>query len=683
MPTDAPEVLQREDAVEEHEDDAASDPDVCIESVKKVRAIVADHADFVGLWQTSLVGVFSCYDDMVAEMESIITDRFLPNVEMRKALLAVAESAAHLGEVTDKSDPEEAILGVIAQASPSMTAAPSSYVQVCISMVAALSGIPQDKKMILPESGPDIQALTLDAETSDDAPDDALTVKRSCIVEFPQHVVASTFATESVDFLQKCAAQLMGQFMEHIKVKCIILPNTAAVDAARGNGLARLAACVIDGAVVTQHAALEEATLDNVLTNMSKPTACKSLLRVLLDIAPLVDVSSLVVAAMQEHMSATKVTDDAVDILRFAFGAYAELQHIARSIASYAPLTANSGYACGDTGAKDSVTQIIIGLRKMCASAKELLEQVPPALLKLGFPGPVVTPELGSNWLKVVSEKVVPEMAEHCIKDVASILDRHSSELRSKLPNFEHIFPEGLYIRNLAASELLHAPHRAALPKHSVQLFHFIGSLARVHTALHLSPPAVSHPLTKATIAAAQVVYDRAKLIVSIIAHAHVIQVETGAQQKLSAAALLKRADPVPQVLLQARAGALADILDKSLPTPRLRKLANPPAGRLPPMPDRRPPDRRPPARPPTRQRVPGRRPASPMPAHARHARSDGRACMPPPACSCFWGAARVAKMSASAPAEPQELRNIIGPTAGDEGDEATPAKRSKRPRVT
>lgn len=428
MPTDAPEVLQREDAVEEHEDDAASDPDVCIESVKKVRAIVADHVDFVGLWQTSLVGVFSCYDDMVAEMESIITDRFLPNVEMRKALLAVAESAAHLGEVTDKSDPEEAILGVIAQASPSMTAAPSHYVQVCISMVAALSGIPQDKKMILPESGLDIQALTLDAETSDDAPDDALTVKRSCIVEFPQHVVASTFATESVDFLQKCAAQL----------------------------------------------------------------------------------------------------------------------------------------------------------------------------------------------------------------NAASVLDRHSSELGSKLPNFEHIFPEGLYIRNLAASELLHAPHRAALPKHSVQPFHFLGSLARVHTALHLSPPAVSNPLTKATIAAAQVVYDRAKLIVSIIAHAHVIQVETGAQQKLSAAALLKRADLVPRVLLQARAGALADILDKSLPAPRLRKLANPPAGRLPPMPDRRPPDRRPPARPRTRQRVPGRRPASPMPAHARHARSDGRACMHPPACSCF-----------------------------------------------
>lgn len=543
---DSPGVL----ATEEH--GAQDDPDI-LETLSR-----AEHgfSEFLLLLQACLHNALSVFPEASNNTSRAITETLLPNSRTRTALLESAASMNNLSQFTEQPSEDEAIgawIAACASGTHTQMNHPQHFLHACVAFGKKVLDFPHETRLLLPLSGQSFAFVSTGETIEELVQDDVSAIESAELASLPAVVASSDLASECVAFLQGCMTSLLGKMTVEAGRKYFVLPNRAAVSEARAGGLAKIAACVVDVSCVAQHvgASLQEG--EEGFLKVLLQTEFKGLTKLLLELTALSEshkqsvLSTLFPQSGLPNHVLVETTNSMV--LQSCLVAFAEIHHLALVITAFVHLVAEPGYSYNDQGIKQNIANAIVQLRSMCAKAGDCLAKVPGELLHAHVFGSVFSPAIAKEWVEVVSACIVPEVATHFVRDSTVGLEKFTSDVHGKLPNYEHIFPQGMYIKHLAKQELLKHAHRDDWSNMSVRLFHAIGALVRVHTELHLAPPADSHPITKDSIAAARSVFEKSKVVVSILAHTHVIQCLTGREQRESAIKLLSKTHDVPQQL--------------------------------------------------------------------------------------------------------------------------------------
>ena len=155
------------------------------------------------------------------------------------------------------------------------------------------------------------------------------------------------------------------------------------------------------------------------------------------------------------------------------------------------------------------------------------------------------------EWVHLIVEHVLPELKFSVMRKYLSALKSLTGNVRAITPAWQHIFPNNMYVRNLAEKELLDDMRGTELSPNTVKLFHAISSISKAHSMFKMPTNTERCPMVSDQLAVSNQVYLEEKKTVTIITHCHVIQRLRGAEQTNMVGLLLKKKQDVPVILLQ------------------------------------------------------------------------------------------------------------------------------------
>lgn len=374
------------------------------------------------------------------------------------------------------------------------------------------------------------------------------------VLVLPSKLQGCKLAKSVEVFLGACVSHVGQMLAETLEMDGLVLAKSVLKSVGEDDGFLELG----DALVHKERFSLNAATLGQAFKIGALDTVrfpCVEMLQLLHKLQDHVQMDSLddLRRILTQHGilpedSASLRTSDIMALL----DCYASLVKIGAFIVQFCELGHQGAFTYKDHSPIDEgCVRMVSELSKLCRQTHGFL-QAPPAQLKDLEPVKWKVPlTLALEWLELILQYLLPELKAFVLRDYLSCLRSLTAAVQAITPAWKHIFPNNMYVRNLAQKELLDDKNRKELSPLTVKLFHAISSLTRAHSMFKMPTDTHLCPIASAQLAVSNQVYTDAKKAVTVVTHCHVIQELRGADQKTMAAMLLKKPQDVPAILTQ------------------------------------------------------------------------------------------------------------------------------------